>query len=122
MARVGMFAACGFLAASMAAAQPPRLGSATVFGPAEMEPIVVSGYPRLALQRREEGTVHYRVTLSRRGEPEVCEVTGSSGYFQLDSATCRLIGRYAKFKPATRDGRPIKSSYEGKVVWQLPTA
>ena len=122
IARVSVFTLCGFLAATAATAQGPRPGSATVFGPPEMAPIVVSGYPRLALKRREQGTVHYRVELSRRGEPENCEVIESSGFYQLDAATCRLIGRYATFKPATRDGRPVHSSYEGRVVWQLPGA
>ncbi len=121
IARVGVLALCG-LAATAAIAQAPRPGSATVFGPPEMQPIVVSGYPKLALKRREEGTVLYRVELSRSGEPKVCEVTQSSGFYQLDAATCRLIGRYAKFKPATRDGKPVNSSYEGRVVWQLPAA
>lgn len=119
--RVALTAVFG-LAAVAAAAQTPRPGMATVFGPPEMAPIVVNGYPKLALKRREQGTVIYRVELTRGGEPKVCEVTRSSGFQQLDAATCRLIARYAKFKPATRDGKPIHSSYEGKVVWQLPAA
>jgi TonB family protein len=78
-------------------------------------------YPARALALGEQGRVGFRVTLDNEGTVTSCDVTKSSGFGSLDSETCDLIVRYARFKPV-RDlaGRPFAASSEGFVNWQLP--
>jgi TonB family protein len=77
-------------------------------------------YPKGALADNEQGTVHYRVKIDSRGIPKQCEVTQSSGFERLDLATCDLLMSRARFTPS-RDGRgkASRSTYDGRVVWQI---
>ena len=77
-------------------------------------------YPKASLDNNEQGTVHYRVKINRRGVPSQCEVTQSSGYERLDLATCDLLMSRARFTPS-RDsrGRAGRSVYDGRVVWRI---
>jgi TonB family protein len=72
-------------------------------------------YPKGSLANNEQGTVHYRVKIDRRGVPSQCEVTQSSGFARLDIATCDLLMSRARFTPS--QGR--RSVYDGKVVWRI---
>jgi protein TonB len=48
-------------------------------------------------------------------------VTSSSGTPELDSTTCSLVQRRARFTPATDgEGQPTSGSYNGRVRWQIP--
>ncbi|HYE29597.1 MAG TPA: energy transducer TonB [Allosphingosinicella sp.] len=77
-------------------------------------------YPKGSLANNEQGTVHYRVKIDRRGVPNQCEVTRSSGYERLDLATCDLLMSRARFTPS-RDsrGRAGRSTYDGRVIWRI---
>jgi protein TonB len=72
-------------------------------------------YPKASLDNNEQGTVHYRVKIDRKGIPSQCEVTQSSGYERLDLATCDLLMSRARFTPT--QGR--RSVYDGRVVWRI---
>ena len=77
-------------------------------------------YPKSSLANNEQGTVHYRVKIDRRGVPSECEVTRSSGFERLDLATCDLLMSRARFTPS-RDsrGRAGRSTYDGRVIWRI---
>ena len=72
-------------------------------------------YPKASLANNEQGTVHYRVKIDRKGVPRQCEVTQSSGFERLDMATCDLLMSRARF--SRTQGR--RSVYDGKVVWRI---
>jgi protein TonB len=78
-------------------------------------------YPMEAIRREEQGTTAYRLTVSRRGRVTGCEITSSSGSSALDSQTCRILTRRARFEPA-RDvqGKRIADTYSGRIRWELP--
>lgn len=57
-------------------------------------------YPRRARRRRAEGSVKARFTIGTDGRARDCTVVGSSGDSDLDSATCRLIERRFRYRPA----------------------
>ena len=77
-------------------------------------------YPSDSLQRREEGTVGYRVEVDKRGELRTCEVTRSSGFRSLDSATCTLLIRNGRFKTRTNsEGRKVQYMHDGQIVWKI---
>ena len=82
---------------------------------------ILKHYPRRALDAGEQGLVRFRITLDQKGEMTACDVTGSSGYSRLDTETCELMQRYARFTPVVNlEGRAIVATRNGYVNWQLP--
>lgn len=82
---------------------------------------ILKHYPRGALDAGEQGLVRFRITLDQKGEMTGCEVTKSSGFSRLDSETCELIRRYARFTPVVNsEGRAVVATRNGYVNWQLP--
>lgn len=78
-------------------------------------------YPSRALREDREGVTRFRVTVGADGEVQSCDVVGSSGHADLDDATCKLVSRRARFKPATDgNGEPTTGSYSNAVRWQIP--
>ena len=73
-------------------------------------------YPKASLEAGEQGIVHYKVVIGRRGRVDECEVTRSSGFERLDLATCNLLIERGQFTPTSRKRR---STYEGRVHWRL---
>ena len=65
-------------------------------------------YPEEAVRNRWQGDVVVGVTVSAEGRPTACDIVRSSGHKVLDDATCRIVMRRARFKPATdASGRPV---------------
>lgn len=80
-------------------------------------------YPAAALRAREEGEVRFRLQVDGTGRVSSCAITSSSGSQALDSTTCSLIVRRARFTPARDDsGRPVPDSVSGSIVWVLPAS
>ena len=80
-------------------------------------------YPAKAQHKGLEGIVGYRLAIDANGAVTDCRVTASSGQSSLDRPTCDLLRARGRFKPA-RDGsgKPVASSYSGKIRWTLPPA
>ncbi len=77
-------------------------------------------YPSSAMRADEQGTTRYRVEIGTDGRVARCTVTGSSGSASLDSTSCRVVARRARFTPA-RDsaGNAIPDLREGEVTWRI---
>lgn len=75
-------------------------------------------YPAESLKNGEEGTVRYRVSINKKGEPMSCEVTGSSGFPRLDEATCEMIVFNAKFNRVAGKNQK-RWIYDGQVDWRI---
>jgi protein TonB len=59
--------------------------------------------------------------LGADGKVTSCTVTSSSGSDDLDSETCRLLPRRARFKPAVGSGgQPMADTYSGRITWKMP--
>ena len=112
-------AACLLLAGpSAAAAQAP---GDDAFAQTENGAMVFKNYPKKSLARGEEGIVSFQVKLNKDGKLGNCIVTESSGFPDLDAATCELIVMHARFKAVENEaGWRIASSHAGKVLWKLP--
>jgi protein TonB len=78
-------------------------------------------YPVEAIRREEQGTVAFRLSISRRGNVSDCVVTSSSGSDALDQATCDIIEDRARYEPA-RDaqGKRIPAEDSSRIRWVLP--
>lgn len=68
-----------------------------------------------------EGRVQFNLTVSRYGFVEKCKIAQSSGDERLDSGTCRLVKRRARFYPARGDTQQaIEGEWSGAVRWVIP--
>lgn len=77
-------------------------------------------YPPEARRRGEQGRVVVNLAIDAQGRVAGCEVVESSGSVRLDSQTCALARRHARFIPAYRDGIAIAGSYRMRGVrWRL---
>lgn len=78
----------------------------------------VSDYPPAALAKNAQGITDYRLRIDATGRVEKCEIERSSGNADLDAATCRVITKRSRFRPAVdAAGRPVSSVYLGMIHW-----
>lgn len=72
---------------------------------------------------REElaGTARFTLAIDAGGRVTGCTITKSTGHAPLDTATCELVSKRARFD-AARDtsGRPVAGRYDGSITWQIP--
>ena len=117
-ARAGSEAGSAAAASAMApAGAAAGAGSARATSAAES---TRTDYPRRAVERRAQGTTYLRFTILPNGRVRDCVVTRSSGHRDLDAATCPLLERRLRYRPA-RDatGRPVAETIRGEQAWQL---
>lgn len=75
-------------------------------------------YPVRALSEERSGETGVSLRVSEEGKLLSCEISSSSGSQDLDSKTCALITRRARFEPARGgDGRALPSIYRNKISW-----
>lgn len=67
----------------------------------------------------EEGITAVRATINPEGRVSNCEVTESSGFEGLDTASCKAFTRYARFDPALdRNGKPTQGIFSNRIRWE----
>lgn len=78
-------------------------------------------YPPGPLRNGEQGTTAVRITVGTDGRVSDCSVTSSSGSGALDSATCSIIKRRARYTPAKdQAGNPITGTDSARIRWVVP--
>jgi len=89
----------------------PRMpGLEVVGGPDWSDPDI---YPLAARAQGQEGPVSFELIVGTDGRPQSCAVTSSSGYAELDRATCGLGMRMRFARPQLETRVPFR------VVWML---
>lgn len=64
------------------------------------------------------GRTQFHLVIDKAGRVAACNVTGSSGFLELDSLTCDLVTRRARFHPATdAAGQPVDGDFVSAVRW-----
>lgn len=76
-------------------------------------------YPTLAIRLNHEGSTVLAVHIDSIGNVSGAEVTGSSGFSDLDQAAIDCVTKEWHFKPATMNGEPVASTKQYRVVWKL---
>ena len=76
-------------------------------------------FPDASRRAEESGVTRVSYVIGTDGKVESCSVTQSSGFPRLDDATCKIIQRRFRFKPATVEGQPVKETKTQPVRWQL---
>lgn len=77
-------------------------------------------YPASALSSGEQGMVQAMLEIDESGRVMDCTVTRSSGSAALDSATCSILRRRARFVPARDEGgQAVTDQMSTSIVWRL---
>jgi len=100
-------------------------GAGTGNGSAATPPVHIAGvltdadYARSGVPRGASGTVLISFRVRSDGSVDRCATVRSSGYPQIDRATCRLVEQRFRFRPA-RDasGRPIDFTLRTDFTWR----
>ena len=101
-------------------APPPRPGPARGLAPV-VGLFSTDDYPVAALRRDEEGLVAVDVEVTPGGQVGACRVTQSSSSATLDAATCAIITRRARYRPARDEsGVAVTGSDKVRIKWVLP--
>ena len=80
-----------------------------------------SDYPADALRASMKGVTGFTLQVGADGRVTGCTVTASSGWELLDSTSCRLLSRRARFRPARdAEGAAVASTYESRIRWTIP--
>jgi TonB family protein len=100
------------------------LASALAFSGAEpIDPrrwATYADYPAEAFRGGDEGTTAIRLLVDPQGRVEKCYIILSSGSKSLDSASCQLPTRRARFRPATNvQGELIYATYDTTINWAM---
>jgi len=107
----------------MPATPPPQVYFERAVPPRLLSPQLVGefDYPASALHLGQQGVVGVSLTIGTDGRVTSCFVEQSSNYPVLDSTTCRLLTRRARFTPA-EDGRGnlVPSAVHKRVGWHIP--
>lgn len=78
-------------------------------------------YPAVAVMKGQSGRVGFALLIGEDGRVADCTIVATSGVPSLDSQACALLKRRAKFEPARGlDGKPVKDSVVGGIVWRMP--
>lgn len=78
-------------------------------------------YPAAAIRAEEQGTTRFRLTVGADGKVADCTVTGSSGSSALDSKTCSIMQKRARFTPAQDSaGNKVGDTVSNAIRWVLP--
>lgn len=73
------------------------------------------------IREGREGVARFRLEIAASGRVSGCEIVGSTGHSVLDTATCRLITRRARFNPAIdSNGAKVPGTFSSSVNWQIP--
>jgi TonB family protein len=84
--------------------------------------LTVDDYPPPARRENHSGAAVLQLEIDRKiGRPLSCKVTNSSGFELLDTESCKIISRRARFWPqVTPKGAGVPLSYYVRVVWLAP--
>lgn len=78
-------------------------------------------YRGIFLRQDMAGTVGLALAVSKEGRVTRCSLSRSSGYAELDSYTCDLVTRRARFQPPTdSEAKLVEGSYATNVKWSIP--
>ncbi len=104
---------------------PPPPRAAIVRAPQPRTPlqqlISANDYPASALRQGHQGSVRFILDVGPVGRVHGCAGTRSSGASPLDSTTCAIMRRRARFTPAIdSNGMPAAGRVTDEAEWGLP--
>lgn len=77
-------------------------------------------YPADALRAAATGSVLVRLVIDVEGRVSECHLVESSGHASLDAATCRILRKRGRYRPAVgADGAPMRALTAQRVNWRI---
>jgi len=76
-------------------------------------------YPSRSLLQHHEGMTTVELTVDTGGKIANCTVAVSSGWQELDDATCALLRKRARYAPASFAGQPVGYVYHLRFAWLI---
>ena len=107
---------------------PPRavVAPPPAIPPAPPEKILathtIPPYPPLSQRLGEHGTTVLNITIDENGRCIEADVATTSGSNRLDTAAIDYVKQRYRWKPATRDGKPVQYKTQLNIVWSLTNA
>lgn len=108
--------------ASLAKENPDGLKAVDVQATGDVRALFsTDDYPSRALRNGAEGSVVAKLQIGPDGRVKSCNVQESSGDIDLDQATCQILQRRARFKPALDSvGNPTAGEYlTPRIAWSV---
>ncbi|HWA30936.1 MAG TPA: energy transducer TonB [Rhizomicrobium sp.] len=106
--------------------KPAPVAPAPVIAPTPARAIegthTIPPYPPIARRLNLEGVVRLHIALDASGAIESVTVARSSGSEILDKTATDWVSRHWRYRPATRDGKPVASSVLADVRFDLLTS
>ena len=102
---------------------PPRKAQSAQSARGDLRSLFSSDdYPAAALSAGASGTAQAQLTIGPDGRVTGCNLIRSTGNGALDSATCNVLRRRAKFSPArdTNGNATADSITTPPIRWELP--
>ncbi|MES2254144.1 MAG: energy transducer TonB [Pseudomonadota bacterium] len=107
-------------------APPAPPAAAPPAAPTQLESIqrthTLPPYPTISQRLGEQGRTDMEVAISTEGTVTGCKVVKSSGSERLDTAACAYVQSHWRWKPPTREGKPVAVNTNVNVVWNLKDA
>jgi periplasmic protein TonB len=84
--------------------------------------LTAEDHPSRASRENQSGAAVLQLEIDRKiGRPQSCKVTRSSGFELLDTESCKIISRRARFWPQiTPNSASVPLSYYVRIVWLAP--
>ncbi|MEP3050540.1 MAG: TonB family protein [Erythrobacter sp.] len=80
-----------------------------------------SDYRAIWIRRGMSGTARFNLDIDRSGRVTDCTITRSTGHAALDTATCALVSKRARFDAAQNSaGATVSGTYSSSINWQIP--
>ncbi|HEY1615590.1 MAG TPA: energy transducer TonB [Rhizomicrobium sp.] len=76
-------------------------------------------YPPLAVRLNEQGDVRLALEIDINGRVTSAQVVASSGHDELDTAAIAWVEAHWRYRPASRDGKPVPATTEAVVTFRL---
>jgi D-alanyl-D-alanine endopeptidase (penicillin-binding protein 7) len=115
---LGLAAACVVMYANAATEPKHAAPHAHTRALADFSSCAKPLWPKADLRAEHQGTVSLGFLIAADGTPEDSQVLTSSGYQGLDQAARVGIAK-CHFRPATRDGQPVKEWMRMQYIWTL---
>ena len=82
--------------------------------------VTENDYSSRAIREGMEGVARFSLTIGADGRVTGCQITGSSGHQELDTATCQLVSKRARFDPARNaNGDKVEGTFSSAVRWRI---
>jgi D-alanyl-D-alanine endopeptidase (penicillin-binding protein 7) len=115
---LGLAALCMGMVANAAPGQQPAGDQNNAMATANFNSCKKPIWPREELEAKHQGTVTLRFLIDVDGSVTDSQVAKSSGYPALDDAARAGIEQ-CQFKPARRDGQPMRAWMKMQYIWSL---